>query len=92
MGMNKSDYEFGIVMFTMGNVFAELDRDSEFVYLDMDELMEIAESVYSDWLNHVDIRNQDEEGYIGVYAYRRLRNHFGITVISANVKSFRSVD
>ena len=92
MGMNKSDYEFGIVMFTMGNVFAELDRDSEFVYLDMDELMEIAESVYSDWLNMVDIRNQDEEGYIGVYAYRRLRKHFGILVISANVKSFRSVE
>lgn len=72
------NYEFGIVMFTMGNVFAELDRDSEFVSMDMGELTEIGESVYSDWLNMVDIRNQDEEGYIGVYAYRRLREKFGV--------------
>lgn len=89
---NQSDYEFGIVMFTMGNVFAELDRESEFVYLDMDELVAIGESVYEDWLNRVDIRNDDEEGYIGVYAYRQLRKYFGIPLISENIKSFRTID
>ena len=87
MMASKSDYEFGIVMFTLGNVFAELDRESEFVYLDMDELVEIGESVYEDWLNRVDIRNDDEEGYIGVYAYRRFQSRFklfGVTVRSIN--------
>lgn len=89
--MSKSNYEFGIVMFTMGNIFAELDRDSEFVSMDMGELTEIGESVYADWLNMVDIRNQDEEGYIGVYAYRRLREKFGIStpyVRFGNINTF----
>jgi len=43
---------------------------------DMDEEYYECEQIAQDWLNEVDIKNEEEQGYIYEYAERKLKEKF----------------
>lgn len=58
----------------LANVMYQIGRSNNpFLHgCDIDELVQIAESITNDWSEMKDIRSLDEEGYVGKYAERRL--------------------
>lgn len=64
-------YEKTIVCYYVGRLSTDVDLPFGF-----DEIEELADKIVDDWCNQVDIRNFEEEGYIGAYAERVIKGMF----------------
>jgi hypothetical protein len=49
-----------------------------------DELFDEWKQIYEDWKNYVDIKDENEEGYIVAYAERVLLERYGLKSLSKN--------
>lgn len=70
--MNKKN----IVMYQIGrfSTFASLTQDG--LIMDIEDLSEMADKIVNNWVNKVDVKNLEEDGYIGAYAERVLHDVF----------------
>lgn len=64
-------YEKTIVIYYIGRLSVDVD-----LRIDFNGIEELANKIVDDWCNQVDIRNFEEEGYIGAYAERVMKEMF----------------
>lgn len=60
-----------IVIYHIGRLSVDVDLEFDF-----NEIEVLAEDILNDWCNQIDIRDFEEEGYIGAYAERVLKEMF----------------
>lgn len=68
--INSLAMQTGKVMYVYGLSGVDMKLD------DMDEEYYECEQIAQDWLNEVDIENEEEQGYIYEYAERKLKEKF----------------
>lgn len=68
--INSLAMQTGKVMYVYGLSGVDMKLD------DMDEEYYECEQIAQDWLNEVDIENEEEQGYIYHYAERKLKEKF----------------
>lgn len=64
--MNLGNEEVAKVAYVLGSMYEELPEK----YDSWDECYLLIKQITYDWLNHVDIKTNEEEGYIQAYAER----------------------
>lgn len=68
--INSLAMQTGKVMYVHGETGLDMKLD------DLDEEYYVCEQIARDWLNEVDIENEEEQGYIYKYAERKLKEKF----------------
>lgn len=70
----KVAYAFGLLESELGqSVTGEVAND-----MDWEDIYVLSKMIHNDWSNFVDIKNNDEEGYIIPYAIRKWNDYFSI--------------
>lgn len=69
-------YEKTIVAYHIGRASAFHSLSVDGRLLDFEEIEELADKIVKRWVDQIDIRNFEEEGYIGAYAERVIHGIF----------------
>ena len=70
----NSHYNYIVV----AHLMADMENEKEITtgFSDYEEYAKVVNSVVEDWVSQIDIKDDEEMGYISAYATRRLRESF----------------